>query len=271
MIRLLLCLLTVLAAAPSARLASAQASTPAGTAGGLPVLDAANLIRLVVDVTLQRVRQRVLEGASQKATTHYRRVSQYAGVDVFRAGAARAALTSSPPQHHRTRYTEVYRPGYAPGVPEAEQDSLSIARIDSVTLSHARELELLRRDIVQLNAQIVELDRELQRRLTSRAPRWGNNTPNPQGDLEQLQAALKAKRAALAARHARVTAIQTRQDVVMLLYGRQDAARYSFKVQRGAQEYVPSPLPAPFVPDPRYGGVRNFLRFPGLPQGAAGN
>ena len=261
MTRLILCMLAILAATPHARTANAQPSAPAG---GVPVLDTANLIRLVIDVTLQRVRQRVLEGASRKATVHYRRVSQF-------AGAAREALTSRPPQRQRTRYAEAYRPGYAPGIPEAEQDRLALARMDSITLSHARELEALRRDITHLNAQIVELERALQRRLTRRAPRRGNDAPNPQGDLEQLRAALGAKRAALGALHARVAAIETRQATAVMLYGRQGAARYTFKVQRGAQEFVPSPLSAPFVPEPRYGGVRNFLRFPGLPGGGAEN
>ena len=193
------------------------------------------------------------------------------GADVFRAGAVRDALTSRPASHTPTPYEEVYGREYAPGVPETTQNSLALARIDSLTLSHARELEVLQRDIEQLNNHIVELEREMARRLTRPAPRWGNNAPNPQGDIDQLQAALQAKRAALAALHARVAAIEGRQDVAVRLYGRQASARYSVKVQRGAQEYAPSPLSTPFIPDPRYGGVRNFLRFPGLPQGEKGN
>ena len=203
MIRLLLCMLPALAVMPSAHVASAQSSAPAGTAGGMPVIDAANLVRLVIDVALQRARQRVLEEAGRKAFSHYRRVTQFVGADVFRTGSMRDVLTSRPPNHTPTPYEEVYRRGYAPGVPETTQNSLALARIDSLTLSHARELEVLQRGIEHLNSHIVELEREMARRLARRAPRWGNDAPNLQGDLDQLQAALMAKRAALAALHAR--------------------------------------------------------------------
>ena len=266
--RLTPALLILAIAATCAGPASAQPAAPAGTAGGVPVFDAANLVRLVIDVTLHRARQKILEAAGKRATSHYRRVTQYVGVDVFRSVAARDALTSRPPTLQFPRYAEVYRPGYAAGVPEAEQDSAAAARMDSTTWAHARTLSRLRQDIAHVNTQIEALGWELERHLMRPAPRWGNSTPNRQGDIEQLRAALRAMRAMLSALHAQVAAIQHRHSAARALYGRQQDARYSLKVRRGLQEFAPSELTAPFVPAPRYGGVRNFLRFPGLPQGS---
>ena len=143
--------------------------------------------------------------------------------------------------------------------------------MDSVTLSHARELELLQRDIDHLNAQIAELNRELGRRLTRRPPRRGNDAANPQGDIEQLQAALQAKTATVTALHAIAAVLSGYHGYARTLYGRQQDARYGFKLQREAQEFVGHRIPQPFVPHPRYDGARRFLRFPGMTNSPAGN
>ena len=266
-------LLILLLGAQFAAAARAQTSAPAGAEGtaGVPVIDVANIAQQLVDLTIQKIRTRVMDDARRKAFSHYRRVSQHAGVRTFQGGAAREALTSRLAAQPPKLYTKIYRPGYAAGVPETEQDSLSAARMDSVTLSHAREMELLQQDIEQLNRQIVELERELQRRLTRRAPRWGNDAPNPQGDLEQLRAALQAKTGMVTALHAIAAVLGGYHGFARDLYGRQQDARYGYKVQRGAQEFVGHRVPPPFVPDPRYDGSRRFLRFPGLPQGGARN
>lgn len=267
-------ILTVALCAQFAPQVSAQSSAPAGaegTAGGVPVIDVANIAQQLVDMAIQKVRTRVMDDARRKAFSHFRRVSQHAGVDVFQGGIAREALTSRVPARRPGLYTRLYRPGYAAGIPEGRQDSLSAARMDSVTISHAREMELLQRDIEQLNKQIAELNRELARRLTRRAPRWGNNPPNPQGDIEQLQAALQAKTGMVTALHAIAAVLGGYHGFARDLYGRQQDARYGFKVERGAQEFVGHRLPPPFVPDPRYDGAKRFLRFPGLREGGGEN
>ena len=169
---------------PFAPRAVAQSSVPAGaegTAGGVPVIDVANIAQQLVDLAIQKVRTRVMDDARRKAFSHYRRVSQHAGVDVFQSGIAREALTSRLPARRPNLHTKIYRPGYADGVPEGRQDSLSAARMDSVTISHAREMELLQRDIEQLNRQIAKLNQELTRRLTRRGPRVGQQRPQPPG------------------------------------------------------------------------------------------
>ena len=270
MSRLAPIILTLALCAQLAPQAGAQSSAPAGaesTAGGVPVIDIANIAQMLVDMAIQKVRTRVMDDARRKAFSHYRRVSQHAGVSVFQSGVAREALTSRVPARRPNLYTKIYRPGYADGVPEGRQDSLSAARMDSVTISHAREMEMLQRDIEQLNRQIAKLNQELARRLTRRAPRWGNNAPNPRGDIDQLQAALQAKTGMLTALHAIAAVLGGYHGFARDLYGRQQSARAGFKVQRGAQEFVGHRVPPPFVPDPRYDGAKRFLRFPGLREG----
>ena len=114
--------LGVLLSAPLAPQARGQASAPASAehaAGGMLVFDGQRLALAVRDYVSNQLPQLLTtEIASHKAFAHYRRVTQFVGVDVFRSGAVRDALTSRPPAHHPTRYEEVYRREYAPGSPK---------------------------------------------------------------------------------------------------------------------------------------------------------
>ena len=241
------------------RHARGQGASPASTAGGWVVIDAANLIRLVVDVALQRVQRDILARAERQAFSHYHRITQHVGVTVFQRGPVREALAPAPPAAPTSPYSSIYAHEYAPGIPEAEQDSAAQARMDSLTVAAARELEVVQREITILERQIAAISAEIDELL--RAPAGATNR---QGRLEQLQAALRAKASRMAALRARAASAQARHGAAQGLFAQQQTARYTMRVQRAAREYVPHQLTTPFVPEPRYGGIRQFLRFPGL-------
>ena len=283
----LLAMIAALACVQPAHVAHSQASAPAGTRGGLPVVDPANIAQYLIDIGLQKVQTRVFQRQRRQAAAHYRRVVQHAGVTVFRSGGARRALGGQATDACRGAaastpvcltggdrallaevYGTIYAHEYAPGIPEAEQDSAAQARMDSLSLDNAQELERIQKDITHLQKQISKLNDEVAAELRQ-SP--GGGAANRQGRLEQLQAALRAKTGIVAALNARADVLRNQHGAMLSLYARQQDARYATRVQRAAQEFVGSTLPPPFVPAARYDGVRSILRFPGLPESKQGN
>lgn len=255
--------------------ARGQASAPAdaeGTAGGMLVFDGQRLALAVRDYVFNQVPQMLTtEIASHRAFAHYRRVTQYVGVSVFRSGAVRDALTSRPPNHTPTRYEDVYRREYAPGVPETEQDSLARARMDQLALGHLTELDSIRHVLRHLHRQLNELNGELNTVLKRPPAPPSDTTSHARGEVVQLQAVIRAKTDHVAALHARAVVLQGLWATDQRLYAGQQAARARANFDHGAADLVGPELTSPFVPQPRYGGVRNFLRFPGLSRGGEGN
>ena len=267
--------LGILLCAHPTSLAMGQATAPVGTegaAGGMVVFDGQRLALAVRDyVTNQLPQLLTTEIVSQKAFSHYRRVTQFVGVDVFRTGSVRDVLTSRPPNHAPTRYEEVYRRGYAPGGPRAEQDSLAQARMAGLALGHLTELDSIRHVLRHLHRQLRQLNGELNAVLQRPPAPASDTTSNARGEVVQLQAVMRAKADHVAALHARAVALQGLWATDQRLYAGQQAARARANFDHGAADLVGPELTTPFVPQPRYGGVRNFLRFPGLSQGGEGN
>ena len=266
---------TILLCAQPMSTARGQASTPAGaegTAGGMLVFDSQRLALAVRDYVFNQLPQMLTaEIASHKAFAHYRRVTQYVGVVVFRSGAVRDALTNRAPNHPATRYEDVYRREYAADVPETEQDSLARARMDRLALGHLTELDSIRHVLRHLHRQLKQLNGELNTVLKRPPAPASDTTSHARGEVQQLQAAIQGKTDHVAALHARAVALQGLWATDQRLYAGQQAARAQATFNRGAADLVGPELTAPLVPQPRYGGLRNFLRFPGLSQGGEGN
>ena len=231
-------------------------------AQGQIVLDVTNLAQMGVDFALQKLQRGIVDQARLQAFDHFRQVTQHIGVEVFRAGSARAALNIYPAVPSATDYEHIYARSYAPGVPEEEQNRAARAQMEETVFTTAREIEQIRADIALLEGQITTLN-EILAEVLSR-PAASADASTRQGDIEQMQAALTAKTEKMAALRARVITIQAQHEVRRGLHTTQQTARTTAQVLRGAREYAPSALTTPFIPEPQYDGVRNFLRFPGL-------
>ena len=236
------------------------------------VFDGQRFALAVRDYVVNQLPQKLTtELVGKKAFSHYRRITQYAGVDIFRSGPALDALTRRPPRHAPSDLEDVFRRDYARGVPETEQDSLAAARMDGMALRHMSELDSIRHVLRHLHTQLLQLNGELTDVLKRRPAPAHDTTSHARGEVQQLQAAIGAKADHVAALHARAVALQGQWAIDQRLYAAQRAARAQINFDRGANALAGPELTQPFVPQPRYGGVRNFLRFPGLPKGGEGN
>ena len=255
-------LLTTLASVPLINTAQAQ----------IPVIDASRLALAVRDYVTQQIPQMLTsKAAAMRAFSHYRRITQHAGVTVFLSGAAREALAPPSPAAPTSPYSAIYAHEYAHGIPEAEQDRAAQARMDALGFHHLTELDSIKLAMAHLHGQLIELNEELSTTLRRPPAAAGDTTSNVHGELAQLEAAIQVKTSRVMALHARATALQGRQAMARTLYAGQRSARAQVTFSRGAREIAGPPLATPFVPEPRYDGIRQFLRFPGLREQAEGN
>ena len=229
------------------------------------VFDASRLGLAIKDYAKQQIPQMVTsELATLRSFDHFRQVTQHVGVKVFRAAAALRALDTTPLPRASPDYEHIYAPAYAPGIPEKEQNRAARARMDEMTMHHLTELDSITLAMRHIHGQLLDLNEEMNAVLKRPVAATADSTSHVSAEVTQLEAAVQSRSAHMMALHARATALQSQHTIALELYEGQRAPRAQLAFQRGAREIAGPSLTAPFIPEPQYAGVQNFLRFPGL-------